>query len=487
MAVVWAINYEEHVVIKNQGQISMKQTGNTKGRPTTPPVPPSQPSYTRTAMPDATPTIAASHWWSRANPLEWALLPLRLFLGVTFVYAGIQKVTDPQFFNPRATGYIGNQIIGFAHGSPIQSFLMNVVLPHSHFLGIAIILGEIAIGLGTLAGFLLRPAAFFGMLLSLMFFLSASWHVYPYFYGADIVFVFAWITMLLAGPLHSALPSLDGVLVPRYLNILSPESRVRVGRVSQVILGVGSQPEIAQPAMTLPGQGAQGGVPGASQAPVYNSNVGGYPQGVPYQVMNNQGARYQQGAAQQQRQSSYKAQIAAQRRAMENRRNFLWGILAGGLGMLGITVVAKVLNVGGDNTSTAVQTGGDNGGTTGGGTTTQTTPGVGSGTTTGSSNTIAQVSAVPKNSAVTFTVPSNGDPGVLVHLNNDKFVCFDATCTHAGCPVQFDQTSSYLICPCHGAEFDPANNAAVVQGPTNTPLTSVPININNSTGTITLQ
>ena len=440
-------------------------------------------------MSDATPTIAASHWWSRANPLEWALLPLRLFLGVTFVYAGIQKVTDPQFFNPRATGYIGNQIIGFAHGSPIHSFLMNVVLPHSHFLGIAIILGEIAIGLGTLAGFLLRPAAFLGMLLSLMFFLSASWHVYPYFYGADIVFVFAWITMLLAGPLHSALPSLDGLLVPRYLNTLSPQSRVMVGRVSQVILGVGNQPEIVQPAMTLPGQSVQGGVPGASKAPVYNSNVGGYPQSVPYQVMNNQGARYQQGAAQQQRQSSYKAQIAAQRRAMENRRNFLWGILAGGLGMLGITVVAKVLNVGGDNTSTAVQTGGDNGGTTGGGTTTQTTPGVGSGTTTGSgsSNAIAQVSAVPKNSAVTFTIPSNGDPGVLVHLNNDKFVCFDATCTHAGCPVQFDQTSSYLICPCHGAEFDPANNAAVVQGPTNTPLTSVPINVNNSTGAITLQ
>ncbi len=284
--------------------------------------------------------------------------------------------------------------------------------------------------------------------------------------------------MLLAGPLHSALPSLDGLLVPRFLSTLPPESRVRVGRIAQVLLGVGSQPEIAQPAMTLPGQGAQGGVPGASQAPVYNSNVGGYPQGVPYQVMNNQGARYQQGAAQQQRQSSYKAQIAAQRRAMENRRNFLWGILAGGLGMLGITVVAKVLNVGGDN-----------GGTTGGGTTTQTTPGVGSGTTTGagSSNAIAQVSTVPKNSAVTFTLPSNGDPGVLVHLNNDKFVCFDATCTHAGCPVQFDQSSSYLICPCHGAEFDPANNAAVVQGPTNTPLTSVPININNSTGAITLQ
>ena len=44
----------------------------------------------------------------------WVLLPLRLFLGVTFVYAGIQKLTDPQFFQPNAAGYIGHQIAGFA-------------------------------------------------------------------------------------------------------------------------------------------------------------------------------------------------------------------------------------------------------------------------------------------------------------------------------------------------------------------------------------
>src|SRR5947209_11333838 len=151
----------------------MKQSGNPGSKPVRSPIPPAQ---TQPAMPasGATPATRESHWWTRAAPLEWALLPLRLFLGVTFVYAGIQKVTDPQFFNPKASGYIGNQIIGFAHGSPIRDFLMNIVLPHSHFFGIAIILGEIAIGLATLFGFLLRPATFFGLLLSLMFFLSAS-------------------------------------------------------------------------------------------------------------------------------------------------------------------------------------------------------------------------------------------------------------------------------------------------------------------------
>ena len=115
-----------------------------------------------------------------------------------FVYAGIQKLTDPQFFNPTATGFIGKQILAFAHGSPIHSILLHVALPHALFFGAVIAFGEIAIGIGTLVGFLFRPAAFFGMLLSLLFFLSASWHVYPYFYGADIVFFFAWTPLLIS-------------------------------------------------------------------------------------------------------------------------------------------------------------------------------------------------------------------------------------------------------------------------------------------------
>ena len=35
----------------------------------------------------------------RARP-EMALFPLRIFLGVTFVYAGIQKLSDPGFLHP---------------------------------------------------------------------------------------------------------------------------------------------------------------------------------------------------------------------------------------------------------------------------------------------------------------------------------------------------------------------------------------------------
>ena len=47
-----------------------------------------------------------------------ALFPLRLFLGVTFVYAGIQKLSDPGFLHPGAPTYIGTQLHGFATGTP---------------------------------------------------------------------------------------------------------------------------------------------------------------------------------------------------------------------------------------------------------------------------------------------------------------------------------------------------------------------------------
>ncbi|HYX51447.1 MAG TPA: TQO small subunit DoxD, partial [Ktedonobacteraceae bacterium] len=431
----------------------------------------------------SSPTINEQPSWKSFHISARVLLPLRLFLGITFLYAGIQKVTDPQFFNPKATGFIGNQILAFAHGSPIHNILLHVALPHALFFGAVIAFGEMAIGIGTLLGFLFRPAAFFGMLLSLLFFLSASWHVYPYFYGADIVFFFAWTPLLLAGPLGSGLPSIDAVMVRRILMDMSPKLRGTIAPVFNFFLGVGdvvdkeNMPLEEMPTQAvnrINGQGAQ-----------YNSKVSGYPQAVPQHIMSGQGRQGNvYGNPQQQRQVNYKGRNAAIRRSQENRRNFLWGLAVGGLGMLGITVAGRAVlshSFGGDDsTSTVTQNPSSVSGT-------QSTPATGTTTTANGATEIAKVSAVQPNSAVTFTIPSNGDPGVLIRLSNGKFVAFDATCTHAGCPVQYDPSSQHLLCPCHGAEFDPSHAASVVQGPTNTPLTSVPINVNNSTGAITLQ
>src|SRR2546430_5850272 len=174
----------------------------------------------------------------RRHISRWILLPLRLFLGITFMYAGLQKLTDPQFFNPTAHGYIGKQIAAFATGSPLHNFLVQVAVPHATFFGILVSYGELAIGIGTILGLLLRPAAFFGMLISLMFFLSATWHVYPYFYGSDIVFVFSWLILLLAGPQNTGLPSLDVLFVQR---MLSPRERKLLAPVISFFFGVSEE------------------------------------------------------------------------------------------------------------------------------------------------------------------------------------------------------------------------------------------------------
>ncbi len=443
---------------------------------------PARPSQQPQIAKASTPVVEQQSWWNKYSISERILLPLRLFLGITFLYAGIQKLTDPQFFNSRATGFIGRQIMAFAHGTPLHNILLHVALPHAVFFGLVIALGEIAIGLGTLVGFLFRPAAFFGMVLSLLFFLSASWHVYPYFYGADIVFFFAWTPLLLGGPQRSGLPSIDVLMVRRALADMSPELRGKMSPAFSFFLGVGDVVEKQNiPIEKMPtqsynrvnGQGAQ-----------YSSKVNGYPQGVPQHIMSGQGRQGNVYAtSQQQKNVNYRGRNATIQRSKENRRNFLWGLAAGGLGMLGITLAGRAVLShpfgGDDSASTVTQNPSSVSGT-------QSTPAAGS-TTTGGSTEIAKVSAVQPNSSVTFTIPSNGDPGVLVRLNNGKFVAFDATCTHAGCPVQYDPSSQHLLCPCHGAEFDPSNAAAVVQGPTNTPLTSVPITVNNTTGAITLQ
>jgi thiosulfate dehydrogenase [quinone] large subunit len=473
----------------------MKQTNNSKNKtnavreqrnrtPAMKATPTTQPVYYSEAR------TSAAHlqsWWKEMRFSERVLLPLRLFLGITFVYAGVQKLTDPQFFNPSAIGFIGKQIIAFAHGSPIHNFLLQVALPHATLFGELVAFGEIAIGIGTLLGFLFRPAAFFGMLLSLMFFLSASWHVYPYFYGADIVFFFAWTPLLLAGPLGSGLPSVDALLVRRILMDMPPVWRGRLGPVFKFVLGVGESIKSSKN-VELEEMPVQAVNRTSGQAAPYNSKVSGYPQGVPQHIISGQGRPGNvHGNSQQQRQVNSRGRNATIRRSRESRRNFLWGLVAGGLGMLGITVAGRAIlshPFGGDVNGSTIQ----QNPTTGTGSSTQSTPGSGTATTTASGSTeIAQVSAVQPNNAVTFTIPSNGDPGVLVRLNNGKFVAFDATCTHAGCPVQYDPSSQHLLCPCHGAEFDPSNAAAVIQGPTNTPLTSVPIRVDNATGAITLQ
>jgi thiosulfate dehydrogenase [quinone] large subunit len=136
----------------------------------------------------------------------WYLFPLRLFLGVTFLFAGLQKLSNPQYFHSANPLSFHAQLIGTAHTSPIGGLLTHLA-GASTAIGLLIAVGEIAVGVGALAGLLTRVAAVGGALLALTLFLAVSFRTSPYYTGADIVFLFAWTPLVLAGA--GGAPALD--------------------------------------------------------------------------------------------------------------------------------------------------------------------------------------------------------------------------------------------------------------------------------------
>jgi thiosulfate dehydrogenase (quinone) large subunit len=128
-----------------------------------------------------------------------ALVPLRVFLGGTFLYAGLDKLIDPTFLASSGPGSITDQLHAFARDSPL-AFLINGVALHAPILvGLGMAALEIAIGLGTLAGWLFRLSAALGTTVALLFWLTASWATTPYFLGPDLPYAAGWLTLALAG------------------------------------------------------------------------------------------------------------------------------------------------------------------------------------------------------------------------------------------------------------------------------------------------
>ena len=120
---------------------------------------------------------------------------LRLWLGITWVYAGWYKATDPQFLTPNTSGYIGTQLANYQLNSPI-SFLLRHMVEHAGIVGLFVMLSEFAIGFATLSGFMLVYASLGGLLMSATLWLSASWTVKPYFLGSDTAYMVMWAVLL---------------------------------------------------------------------------------------------------------------------------------------------------------------------------------------------------------------------------------------------------------------------------------------------------
>jgi thiosulfate dehydrogenase [quinone] large subunit len=126
------------------------------------------------------------------------LLPLRGFLSVVFLYAGISKIADRHFLDASSPISIHAQIVAVRDISPVSG-LLGPVVDHSFAFGVFTSLAEIAIGLGVLLGLFTRIAALGGMILSLSLWLTISWGAEPWFTSADVVYLFAWTPLLIGG------------------------------------------------------------------------------------------------------------------------------------------------------------------------------------------------------------------------------------------------------------------------------------------------
>jgi thiosulfate dehydrogenase [quinone] large subunit len=398
----------------------------------------------------------------------WLLLPLRAFLGVTFVYAGLQKLADRWFFSAAAPSSVQSQLHGAARTSPLGGLLATPA-HHAVLFGLLIAFGELAVGVGTLLGLWARAAAVGGMVLSLSFLLAVSWHSRPYYYGADIVFVFAWTPLAIAG---AGRFSVDAMAAAR--------ARADVGLRPQV--------PVTLDFATV--QKLCGYYDGGRCSAQHGRRCG--PTGCPVLKASEPPAR---------------TATELDRRTLLTRAGWAgWvaagTVLAGGFVALAGRVVpprTKRLATASLSTGAPPSTGDattTSGAPTSAPATTSAPPASTEAPTTAApapataaparpstappttraiaGTRIGPAAAVPVGGAASFTDPRTGDPAYALQPLRGRFLAFDATCTHNGCPVEYAGTE--FQCPCHGAAFD-ATTGAVLQGPARRPLRAIPVQV----------
>jgi thiosulfate dehydrogenase (quinone) large subunit len=359
----------------------------------------------------------------------WALLPLRAFLGFTFCFAGLQKLANPNFFNANSPSSIQAQLIASIRISPLHQLLghlLSLAVP----IGIVIALAELAVGLGTILGLWTRIAAAGGMVLAVTLFLTVSFHSSPYYTGADIVFLFAWIPLVLAG--SGGVLSLDAVIASRVAGEydLGPQTvvPVRFGLIQEVC---GSYEEDTCK--------AQGGRPcNVVRCPFLSADPSG-----------RSGSILRRGPDEIDRRTVVLGGVTVAAAAVAG------GVVAGataGLGRAaggvkspaGQTVTLSPTRPGATSTTTSVP-----------GSATEPS------TTTPSGSPIGLARQVPVGGSAQFTDPKTGQPGLVLQMSKGQFVAYDAVCPHAGCTVGYSPAAKLIVCPCHGSEFDPATGAVV--------------------------
>jgi len=140
-----------------------------------------------------------------------ALRVMRIWLGITWIYAGWNKASDAGFLTRGSSTFIGTQLSGYSTQSPLGHFAFNKLMEHSIQVGAFVMVSEFAIGLATLLWVAPTLAAFAGFSMSLGLWLASSFHVHPYFLASDSAYAVLWLSyfLLILGKRRSSDVSLD--------------------------------------------------------------------------------------------------------------------------------------------------------------------------------------------------------------------------------------------------------------------------------------
>jgi thiosulfate dehydrogenase [quinone] large subunit len=130
-------------------------------------------------------------------------LPIRLFVGFSFLEAGLHKAFDPNnawlgggaalrgYWERAATTPEGGKPpISFEWYRDFITFLLNG--HHEGWFAWLVTFGEIAVGIGLLIGLLTGVAAFFGALMNMSFLLAGSGSSNPVLFTLGIGLILAW-------------------------------------------------------------------------------------------------------------------------------------------------------------------------------------------------------------------------------------------------------------------------------------------------------
>jgi thiosulfate dehydrogenase [quinone] large subunit len=122
---------------------------------------------------------------------------MRLWLGITWIYAGWHKASDAGFLTKGSATFIGTQLSGYSERSPLGDFAFNTLIEHPIQVGAFVMVSELAIGIATLLWVAPTLAAFGGFSMSLGLWLASSFNVNPYFLASDTAYAVLWLSYFL--------------------------------------------------------------------------------------------------------------------------------------------------------------------------------------------------------------------------------------------------------------------------------------------------